>query len=242
MGATVIVPARGGSKGVPGKNRRMLAGKPLIQWTLEAALKAEGVTEVVVSTDDEEICRLSKEAGAIVPYLRPSNLAKDEVHAVHVAIHHIEWLEKVGRELPEAIVMLLPTSPLRRSWHIEEALRTFRLAPTQPVISIYRSLTSLISLRWIENDTLQPVIPLENPNMQRQNLRAVYGVNGSIYIAHPSRLKKDGTFHTSDARPYVMDRLHSLDINSFDDFTMAEKLLSSPNFNLDENFLHGDIA
>lgn len=241
MGATVIVPARGGSKGVPGKNLKMLAGKPLIQWTLEAALKAEHVDDVVVSTDDDDLCHVSKQVGASVPYLRPAHLAKDDVHAVHVILHHVDWLKQQGRPMPSAIMMLLPTSPLRRSWHIDEAMETFFEAPEKPVISVYRSLTPLISLRWIETDALTPVFPVEDPNMQRQNLKPVFGVNGSIYIASPDRLQQDMTFHTSDARPYVMDRLHSLDINSLDDFTMAEKLLSSPDFNLDENFLSGDV-
>ncbi|WP_305985105.1 cytidylyltransferase domain-containing protein [Roseibium sp. MMSF_3544] len=239
MNCVALIPARGGSKGVPGKNLKKLAGKPLIAWTLEETSKVKAVSEIVVSTDDQKIADVAAEYGAPVPFMRPAEFANDNVHAVHVILHYIAWLEEQGRPLPDAIAMLLPTSPLRRSWHVEKALARFAEDPERPVISVYRSLTPLISLRWVEEDTLVPVLEGINPNTQRQNIKPVFGVNGSIYIASPSVLKEKKTFHTEDARPFVMDRLHSLDINSLDDFAMAEHFLKAPGFDLDVSLVNG---
>lgn len=239
MKCIAVVPARGGSKGVPGKNLRPLAGKPLIGWTLESASEVRELDDIIVSTDDQEIAEVAQSFGASVPFVRPGDLAEDNVHAIHVILHCLDWLEREGR-LPDAVMMILPTSPLRRSWHIRQALQTFAQAPDRPVISVYRSLTPMISFRWLEAGRLVPVAPAETMNMQRQDLMPLYGVNGSIYIAPPEVLRRFGTFHTETARPYVMDRLHSLDINSLDDFAMAEHLLKSPDFNLDKSLLAGE--
>ena len=236
MKCIAIVPARGGSKGVPGKNLRPLAGKPLIGWTIEAAREVAGLDDIIVSTDDPEIAGVARTFGASVPFVRPADLAADNVHAIHVILHCLDWLEEQGR-LPDAIMMILPTSPLRRAWHIRQALQAFMEDPRRPVISVYRSLTPMISFRWLEAGRLVPVAAAETMNLQRQDLKPLYGVNGSIYIAPPEVLRRLGTFHTEEARPFVMDRLHSLDINSLDDFAMAEHLLKSPDFDLDKSLL-----
>ncbi|MEP4034020.1 acylneuraminate cytidylyltransferase family protein [Roseibium polysiphoniae] len=242
MKCIAIIPARGGSKAVPGKNLKPLAGKPLIGWSIEEALKVESISKVIVSTDDEEIAEVSRSFGAEVPFLRPEALAGDSVHAFHVILHYINWVRERGEVESDAIAMLLPTAPLRRHWHISKALNLFWKAPAAPVISVYKSLTPLISLRWIEEGALQPVVSAPDLNLQRQNLRPVYGVNGSIYIAKPDVLEMEGTFHSKNARPYIMDRLHSMDINSHDDFAMAEHLLKSPDFDLDKSLLEEDLS
>ncbi|MEJ8476097.1 acylneuraminate cytidylyltransferase family protein [Roseibium algae] len=241
MNCVAIIPARGGSKGVPGKNLKPLAGRPLIGWSIEEALKVDGISEVIVSTDDPEIAEISQSFGASVPFLRPDELAGDSVHAFHVILHYVEWVRQSGHKIPDAIAMLLPTAPLRRHWHITKALDLFWQAPESPVISVYKSLTPLISLRWIDDGALKPVVSAPDLNLQRQNLKPVYGVNGSIYIAKPSVLEIEGTFHTKTARPFVMDRLHSMDINSHDDFAMAEHLLKSPDFDLEKSLLEEDV-
>lgn len=242
MSCVAIIPARGGSKGVPGKNLKLLAGRPLIAWTIEEALKVPGIEEVIVSTDDPEIAKESRRFGASVPFVRPSNLAQDSVHAVHVVLHLIDWMRENRTSVPDTVAMLLPTAPLRRHWHVAKALETFQQEPKSPVISVYRSLTPLISLRWLEEGRLTPVVGADNLNVQRQELKPVYGVNGSIYISGSEALKRTGTFHTPDARPFIMDRLHSLDINSLDDFAMAEHLLTSPDFDLDKSLLEEERA
>lgn len=237
MSCIAVIPARGGSKEVPGKNLKELAGKPLLAWTLEETSKVSAIEEIIVSTDDERIAEVALKYGASVPFIRPAKFAQDNVHAIHVVLHLISWLEEHKRTSPEAIAMLLPTSPLRRSWHVEKALALFAEDPERPVVSVYRCLTPLISLRWIDNDKLLPVQRNIQPNTQRQNIKPVYGVNGSIYVASPQKLKLEKTFHTEDARPFVMDRLHSLDINSHDDFAMAEHFLKAPGFDLDVSLL-----
>lgn len=241
MTCIALIPARGGSKGVPGKNLKKLAGKPLIGWTIEAAKLVSEIDEIVVSTDDPEIAEISRSFGASVPFVRPERYAADNVHAVHVILHFLDWLESQQRELPDTVMMLLPTAPLRRSWHIANALQVFQEDLSSPVISVYRSLTPLISLRRIEDGKLAPVIKTKDLNIQRQDLKPVFGVNGSIYIASPEILRAEGTFHTITARPFIMDRLHSLDINSLDDFAMAEHLLKSPDFDLDKSLLPGEV-
>ncbi|SHL74472.1 acylneuraminate cytidylyltransferase family protein [Roseibium suaedae] len=237
MTCVAIVPARGGSKGVPGKNLKQLAGRPLIAWTIEAAKSVAGIDDVIVSTDDEQIAETARSWGATVPFERPSDLAQDHVHAIHVVLHAIDWLEQQGRT-PDAVMMLLPTAPLRRSWHIENALSAYQQDPSKPVISVYHLTTSMISLRWIEGETLVPAFPADDLNIQRQDVKPIYGVNGSIYIASPQHLKQHRTYHTPDARAFVMDRLHSMDINSYDDFTIAQHLMQSPDVDLDRSLLN----
>jgi N-acylneuraminate cytidylyltransferase/CMP-N,N'-diacetyllegionaminic acid synthase len=130
-----IIPARGGSKGIPGKNIKLLGGKPLIVYTIEAALESRWISEVIVSTDSEEIARVAREYGAIVPFLRPAELARDDSQAIDSYIYTVEKLEKEYGYTIESFIVLLLTTPFRNGNDIDEAIEMFREKNSDSVIS-----------------------------------------------------------------------------------------------------------
>lgn len=218
-----VIPARGGSKGIPGKNLTLLNGRPLLAWTISTALASKAVSRVIVSTDSEEIATTALEWGAEVPFMRPAHLAGDDVHAVHVVLHALEWLEQRG-SWPAGVMMLLPTSPLRLAADIQGAVNLFRAKEAPAVISVVDLGKYMTNLRYLDVDTLERVAPQENPNAQRQGLKKLYSVNGSIFLARPDKLREGGTFHVDGALGYVMDAINSIDINAPEDLALAKQL------------------
>lgn len=220
-----VIPARGGSKGIPRKNLRTLAGKPLVMYTIEAAKKSQWVSRVLVSTDDEEIKSISVTAGAEVPYLRPAELATDDVHAIEVVLHALSWLREKESYIPEVVVMLLPTSPLRRADAIDEAIKRFFMLKVPSVVSVVRCAQRLVQIRYIRGGALVPVMDLPNPNIQRQDCEPIFAVNGAIYVASPATIETFRTFHVPRAIAFEMESRHSLDIDTVDDLELAEYYL-----------------
>jgi CMP-N-acetylneuraminic acid synthetase len=223
MTTLAVIPARGGSKAIPRKNIRPLAGKPLIAWTIAAARAARLVDRVLVSTDDEEIAAVARSAGAEVPFLRPAALAGDEVHSVHAVLHALDWLEEHAGAAPDTVVMLLPTSPFRQAGDLDRAVATLRSSGAPSVISVCAS-GPFGSLRWMRDGLLVPLEPGGDHNFQRQDVEQLYAVNGSIYVAASAALREHRSFHIAGAAGSVMSNLRSIDINTLEDFTIAEAL------------------
>jgi len=228
-GITCIVPARGNSKGILGKNLIELGGRPLLVWTVEAALKSCAINRLILSTDNEEIAQVARNAGAEVPFERPSELARDEVHAVHVVLHALDWLEKREKNVPEGVMMLLPTSPLRRPDDIRKVVDLFRKRNAASVVSVVDIGKYMNNLRFLNEEKLEVAVPGEDLNAQRQGYDKLYGVNGSIFLARPKELRGAETFHMEGALGYVMNPLNSIDINDMDDLNFARKILSATN-------------
>jgi CMP-N-acetylneuraminic acid synthetase len=216
-----LIPARGGSKGIPRKNVRALAGKPLIVWTIEAALAARHVSRVVVSTDSEEIAALARAHGAEVPFMRPAELASDNAPGIAPVMHTLD-------ELPDAteIVLLQPTSPLRTARHIDAALDLVR----------ERGALSLVSVRAVDehpahmfrqsaDGLLCPYAP-EEIAPRRQDLSPLWLLNGAIYYADAASLRASGSLVTGETLAFAMDSRASLDIDTELDWKLAETLLS----------------
>jgi len=218
-----VIPARGGSKGIPGKNLIDLQGKPLLAWSILAARASKAISRIIVSTDSEEIARVAREWGAEVPYIRPPELARDEVHAVHVVLHALDWLKQEEEFVPEGAMMLLPTSPLRLASDISGAVDLFRREKALSVVSVVDLGKYMTNLRYLAGDRLERVSPEENPNAQRQGLKKLYSVNGSIFLARPDILRKMGTFHVEGTLGFVMDSTSSVDINAKEDLALARK-------------------
>ncbi len=225
MTTLAVIPARGGSKAIPRKNLRPLAGKPLIAWTIAAALQARRVDRVLVSTDDEEIAATARAAGAEVPFLRPAELAGDDVHSVHSVLHALDWLEAQEGATPQVVAMLLPTSPLRSARDLDRALELLENSGAPSVISVCAAGTPLGSLRWLRDGRLVPLERGGERNFQRQDVEQLYAVNGSIYVAAAESLRRHRGFHIDGAVGSVMSRLHSIDINTPEDFAIAEALM-----------------
>ncbi|WP_421866756.1 cytidylyltransferase domain-containing protein [Motiliproteus sp.] len=228
MANVAIIPARGGSKGIPGKNIIDLGGKPLLQWTVEAALEAQQVDRVIVSTDCEQIADVARACGAEVPYLRPAALAADEVHSIHAVLNVLNWLQQNEHALPEHCAMLLPTSPLRSSQDIDRGMQRLAEDPEHSVIGITEARVPIISLRWVREDRLEPIGEFPNLQLQRQDGDTLYRVNGAFFAASCEKLLKDQTFHSPDARPLLMNGHHSLDINTPDELALARVLIQHP--------------
>jgi len=216
--------ARGGSKALPGKNLRPLAGQPLIVHTIEHALACRVIDGVFVSTDDEQIAEVAQRAGAQVPYLRPAELATDEAPKLPAIGHLVAHLERSGMSV-DTVVDLQPTSPLRRPEDIEAALALLDdadlvVSVTEPSHNPYYTLA--------EADA-EGRLQLSKPAgfARRQDAPAVWGLNGSIYVWRRAALTKaiaEG-FWSVRAKPYAMPRRRSVDIDDLEDFELAQWLL-----------------
>jgi CMP-N,N'-diacetyllegionaminic acid synthase len=220
-----LIPARGGSKSIPRKNVKLLAGRPLISWTIESALASRHLSQVIVSTDDQEIADVSRKYGAQVPFLRPAGLAKDDSSSLSVALHLIEWFRSSEMAAPQYILLLQPTSPFRTVEDIDS------------VISIAQSTNAaVVSVRAVEshpflckqlnkNGALEDFVSTDIGYLRRQDLPEVYSLNGAIYLNQCTSLVQDQTFVPSGSLPYIMPAERSLDVDTPWDWHIAELIL-----------------
>ena len=217
-----IIPARGGSKGIPHKNIINLCGKPLIAYTIEAAQKSMYVDTVLVSTDDIEIQRISEQYGAMVPFLRDAMIATDKATTISVVVDAVQRLSMNGENY-DVVILLQPTSPLRTTEEIDVAVDVFFQNDMQGVVSVNAVETSPFLLRTIEGHRLQRIIS-ESSTIRRQDMPTYYEVNGAIYINHIREIDENLSFNDNPI-PYIMNREHSVDIDTWDDLEMAKEIL-----------------
>lgn len=218
-----IIPARGGSKGIPRKNIKELEGKPLIAYTIEEALKSKYLDHVFVSTEDPEIAKVSKECGAQV-IDRPSSLAKDTSKTVDAILHAVEYLEKKDIH-PHIVVLLQPTSPLRNTEDIDAAVKVFLDNECDSVISVCEPDHSPFWCFTLSGKYLQPLFDKKFDNTRRQDLPKVVIPNGAIYVSSPESIRKYEGFYGDQTIPYCMSPERSIDIDTPLDFTIAEVLI-----------------
>jgi CMP-N,N'-diacetyllegionaminic acid synthase len=224
MKLLALVPARGGSKRVPNKNIRELGGKPLIQWTLDAALGIPEIADVLVSTDSPEIAKIAKEAGALVPWLRPAELASDTATTLSVCRHALEWYEHHNGSV-DAILLLQPTSPFRTQESIVRAIDLFRVHPERSIVSFSSAESHPLWCYRIQEDMVQPFVEGSQKPTRSQDLPSVYVINGAIYIASPAYLNQHGSFIGRDTVPLIMEDMNeSLDIDTEMDWNFAQFL------------------
>ncbi|SHH20385.1 acylneuraminate cytidylyltransferase family protein [Tepidibacter thalassicus] len=224
MEILAIIPARGGSKGVFRKNIKNFNGKPLIAWTIEAAKKSKYVNKVLVNTEDEEIAQISRKYGADIPFLRPENLAKDDTPTMEVIIHALNKLKENFNYNPEYTLLLQCTSPLRNKNHIDEAIELIIDKNVDSVISVTEvEHTPFWMKRIDDNGYLEDFIEYDKKIFtRRQDFPKLYRLNGAIYIAKTEKLLEFRDFEMKKTIPYVMDRVSSIDIDSLDDFNIAQ--------------------
>lgn len=225
--AFCVIPARSGSKAIPGKNLIDLCGRPLLEWTISSALKSHHIDTVLVSSDDEDIIKHAISLGAIAPFVRPKHLSADDIHSIHVVLHALDWFKHTFDALPEITVMLLPTSPLRTSSDIGQAFDIYHNSSSDGVVSVVDLGKYMTNLRYINGERLVRLQDDTNPNQQRQGLEKLYSVNGSIFLAKTSALLRNKTFHADNIAPSVMHPLNSIDINSQEDLCFARLVCSS---------------
>jgi len=220
-----IVPARGGSKRLPRKNIRELDGKPLIAWSIKAGLESIYIDKVIVSTDDDEIAMISQKYGAEVPYLRPIELAADHATTVDVVIHILKYFE-TKEDLYDYVLLLQPTSPLRDAHHIDEALEKMIANAAKGVISVCKVEHPLEWVNSLPSDgSMNSFIDRKYINKRSQDLQERYRINGAIYVAKTQDFIKEKTFLLErGVIAYVMGRTASVDIDTEEDFLLAECL------------------
>ena len=218
-----IIPARGGSKGIPRKNIKHIAGKPLITWTIDAAHQAQIIDKLIVSTDDEEIAEVSIRCGAEVPFMRPSRLAQDHSLRNEVILHALNELSGFNY-----VMLLQPTSPMRTSVNIQQAFQLLKQKQVPACVSVVEQQKSPY---WMFNlssrGCLEPILPIRQ-RTNRQELPKTYLLNGAIYIStikHFCSSQEPDPFITTDTVAYEMDHEESWDIDTIDDWQIIEKLL-----------------
>lgn len=222
-----VIPARAGSKRVPGKNRRPLAGKPLIQWTIEAAQAVSEIDTVCVSTDDEALAALADGLGVDVPFIRPVELASDTASSVDVVCHAVEWYRREAGVTFDNVILLQPTSPLRTAEHIRGAIEAFERRDADAIVSVCPVSHSPLWANTLPgNDSMAGFLPDVAKGRRSQDLPTFYRLNGAIYIVRTERLLADKAFLLPDACfAYRMPESVSVDIDSETDFRLAEALL-----------------
>ncbi len=221
-----LIPARGGSKGIPGKNIKLLAGKPLIAWTIETALASGRLDRLVVSTDSPAIAEIAQTFGAEAPFLRPAELAQDSTPGMDVIIHTLDWLADREDYHPAHIMLLQPTSPLRSAEDISEAIRLAQSKSAEIVLSVVPSHYHPFWARSIAPDgRLTNFLQPDKAFSTRQSLPPAYALNGAIYLARADTLRKNRSFDTDGTYAYIMPPERSLDIDTPWDFHLAELIL-----------------
>lgn len=220
----VIIPARGGSKGLPGKNIKPLNGKPLIAYTIEAALASVYVTDVLVSTDSLEIAEIAKKHGAWVPELRPAELSGDTAKSIDVIIYTLNLLREKFNKNFEEVIVLQPTSPLRRVEHLDESVALYRDKNAESVISYTETDHPIFWCKYIDEDLKFLDVFSDIDLVNRQEYKKTYTPNGAIYIVKTSLLKEKRLFYSEKSYAYVMEKKSSIDIDSEIDFKLAELL------------------
>lgn len=214
-----IIPARGGSKGIPYKNICQFAGKPLIAWTIQEAKKSKYIDRTILSSDDKKIISVAKKFGCEVPFIRPANLALDDTPGIKVVLHAID---EIGCKY-DYVVLLQPTSPMRTFKDIDSCLKICEenLAPV--CVSLCEPEKSPYWMFRIDPDErLVPLIHLEQQSPNRQNLPKAYSLNGAVYVARTDWLKSSKTFLAEETISYLMPRERSLDIDTKLDLKICE--------------------
>jgi CMP-N,N'-diacetyllegionaminic acid synthase len=222
-----LVPARGRSKGVPGKNVRPLAGHTLLEYTARAARESGVLDRLILSTDSSEIADAGRRAGLEVPFMRPPVLAADDTPMVPVIEHALAEVSRHGWS-PEIVVLLQPTSPLRRPDHIRAAVNLLRETGADSVVTVIevpRHLSPDYVMR-IEDGRLKPFLPDGGRVTRRQDARPAYSRDGTVYAFRRSTIEKSGGIYGDDCRPLLIDACDSLSIDSPADWDEAERVLA----------------
>lgn len=218
-----IIPARGGSKGIPHKNIKPFLGRPLIYYTIDTARSICSDENICVSTDDPEIIRIVQEYGLKVPFVRPTELATDKAGTYEVLLHALNFYEKLGESF-DVILLLQVTSPFRTSEHVKEALKLYR-SDLDMVVSVSKNRTNPYYNCFEEDNQGFLKKTLDNSLFtRRQDAPVTYEFNGAIYVINPDSLKKMPLGNFTRRVKYVMDELHSIDLDTMTDWKYAEFL------------------
>ena len=221
MSVLGLVPCRGGSKGIPRKNVREVAGEPLLAHTVRASRDAERVDRTVVSTDDAEIKEAALEAGAEVPFDRPAELATDEALIEPVIEHAVEWLREHEGETYDTIALLQATAPLRTAEHVDEAIATYEAEDADSLVAVSEG----DSYRWRETPDGAEIVNYDS-RKRRQEKEPEYVESGALYLVDTDLFLETGDLQAGKTALSVLDRVSALDIDEPFELWMADEILS----------------
>ncbi len=227
-----VIPARGGSKRLLRKNVLDLGGKPLIGWTINAALRCTYIDRVIVSTEDSEIAKIATVFGADIPFLRPKKMAEDDTSTVDLVLGLLDKVEEKNSYY-DYIIVLQPTSPLRTTEHIEAAFEQLIKYNQSAIVSVCHTEHHPFWCNTLNKDrSMSSFLQNDMHNVRSQNLPDYYRLNGAIYICDINKLKTEKTFLLSrDCMAFIMENKSSIDIDTIDDFNHAQVALDNDIFN-----------
>jgi CMP-N,N'-diacetyllegionaminic acid synthase len=229
-----IIPARFGSKGIPRKNIMDLCGKPMIQYSIEAAIGSKYIDEVLISTDDGAVIDIASKMGLECKYRRPDELAQDTTSMFDAVDHALKWFKSERGFLPDSIILLQPTSPLRNQFDVDKSIELFRESPIQSLISVHK--LSEHPFECIKKDTNDWKFLAEPPKYvtRRQDFKEdFYFINGAIYLINTSLFLREKLFFIKgQALLYEMPRERGIDIDSMSDLIIARSFKEYNNLNL----------
>ncbi len=226
MNRLLLIPARGNSKGLPGKNIALLGGRPLIAWTIEQAISSK-MGRVVVSTDSPEIAAIAKREGVEVPFVRPAKLATDEAGSFGVAEHALQWAGDNFGDVPEILVLLQPTSPFRAAGDIVSGVKLLETSGAPAVVGVCRAVTHPWMTRRLDSQgCLVSFCEVPADVKRRQDFSEAYEVNGAFYAIRSQVLLEQKIFEPRGTVAYMMPEERSIDIDTTDDLARAERELA----------------
>lgn len=222
-----LIPARAGSKGIPGKNVNPLAGRPLVAYTIDVARQSRLIDRVILSTDSPDIAAVARQLGAEVPFVRPPDLAQDDTPMLPVIEHAVAALEREGWT-PDIIVLLQPTSPLRRPEHIVRAIVMLRETRADSVVSVVQVRPDMSPdyVMKIVDGRLEPFLPEGQRVTRRQDARQAYSRDGTVYAFWRETLRRHRSLYGADCRPLEIPRAESVTVDTLEDWEEAERLIS----------------
>jgi CMP-N-acetylneuraminic acid synthetase len=217
-----IIPARGGSVGIPRKNIRKLAGIPLIEHSILSAKKSHKIDKIVVTTDDKKIAKIAKSAGAEVPFLRPKKLSKNKTIIIHVIKHTLKFLKTNQSFVPDIILLLQPTSPLRTIKLLEQSINILKKSKATSVITLSEVITHPYYSFWLKNGTLKPFVSNFEKYNRRQDFPKLYYPTGTVYAFWRKTLEKYDSIYGPKIIPLFEKQEDHIDIDTDFDFFIAE--------------------
>ena len=230
MNVLGLIPARGGSKGIPHKNIAKLNGIPLINYTIAAAKNSKFINKIFVSTDDKKIAKLAEEQNILVPYLRPKLISKDTSSPLEVIKHTLKLLDEKENYKPKIIIYLQPTSPLRTSNMIDSSIKMLINSNASSVLSVKKISEHPYNSFWQKQKFLKPFKKNFTNYLRRQDLPLLYYPTGSIYTFWRKTIEKTNSYYGEKILPYILPKKSSIDIDTKLDLFFAESILKNKRF------------
>lgn len=225
MKILALITARGGSKRVPGKNVRPLGGKPLIVWSVDVVNGLPDICDILVSTDDSAIAEAARNSRALVPWLRPPELATDTATSVDVSLHALDWYENINGKV-DGLLLLQPTSPFRRRETVLRGIDLFK-RHNRTIIGVSPAKSHPQWCFHVENNIMRPFVNSGGKELRSQDLPPAYVTNGAFYLIAPESLRKLRSFLSDEMMPLITDAFEeSIDIDTEWDWKMAETVLA----------------